>query len=63
MARVNRKAKNTDHRDDPWSGSRDLLTFLAANSKMHDKMMRSKLSRQSMKRSEIFEEAAEGSKE
>lgn len=40
-----------------------LLTFLAANSKMHDKMMRSKLSRQSMKRSEIFEEAAEGSKE
>lgn len=37
MARVNRKGKNTDHRDDPWAAAGILLTFLAANSKMHDK--------------------------
>ena len=60
MARVNRKAKKiliTGMILGAAAGI--LLTFLAANSKMHDKNDEIK----TVKRSEIFEEAAEGSKE
>ena len=65
MARVNRKAKKiliTGMILGAAAGI--LLTFLAANSKMHDKNDEIKTVKAKYeKRSEIFEEAAEGSKE